>query len=99
MRLFPPTAFRPARPGSLTDIAFSASLGLALPSDWMEVHRSVFGIDSAQVPMRSVPDSRDVAVLIGGTDPAKHPQSWYGAAYHSKARHPNHDSGIEDFLV
>ena len=35
------------------------------------------------IPVRSFTDFRDLAVLIGGPDPAQHPQSWYGAEYHA----------------
>jgi hypothetical protein len=50
------------------------------------------------IPVRSFTDFRDLAVLIGGPDPAQHPQSWYGAEYHAWLQQQYLGTGIEDFL-
>ncbi|WP_330448323.1 AAA family ATPase [Paracoccus marcusii] len=49
--------------------------------------------------MRSFTDFRDLAVLIGGHDPAQHPKSWYGAEYHAWLQQQYLGTGIEDFLA
>ena len=51
------------------------------------------------IPVRSFTDFRDLAVLIGGPDPAQHPQSWYGAEYHAWLQQQYLGTGIEDFLA
>lgn len=51
------------------------------------------------IPVRSFADFRDLAVLIGGPDPAQHPQSWYGAEYHAWLQQQYLSTGIEDFLA
>lgn len=50
------------------------------------------------IPMRSFTDFRDLVVLIGGPDPAQHPQSWYGAEYHAWLQQQYLGTGIEDFF-
>ena len=50
------------------------------------------------IPVRSFTDFRDLAVLIGGPDPAQHPQSWYGAEYHAWLQQQYLGTGIEDFF-
>ena len=50
------------------------------------------------IPVRSFADFRDLAVLIGGPDPAQHPQSWYGTEYHAWLQQQYLGTGIEDFL-
>jgi len=49
--------------------------------------------------VRSFTDFRDLAVLIGGHDPAQHPKSWYGAEYHAWLQQQYLGTGIEDFLA
>ena len=51
------------------------------------------------IPVRSFTDFRDLVVLIGGPDPAQHPQSWYGAEYHAWLQQQYLGTGIEDFLA
>ena len=51
------------------------------------------------IPVRSFTDFRDLAVLIGGPDPAQHPQSWYGAEYHAWLQQQYLGTGVEDFLA
>jgi len=51
------------------------------------------------IPVRSFTDFRDLAVLIGGPDPAQHPKSWYGAEYHAWLQQQYLGTGIEDFLA
>jgi hypothetical protein len=51
------------------------------------------------IPVRSFNDFRDLAVLIGGHDPAQHPKSWYGAEYHAWLQQQYLGTGIEDFLA
>jgi len=51
------------------------------------------------IPVRSFTDLRDLAVLIGGHDPAQHPKSWYGAEYHAWLQQQYLGTGIEDFLA
>jgi len=51
------------------------------------------------IPVRSFTDFRDLAVLIGGHDPAQHPQSWYGTEYHAWLQQQYLGTGIEDFLA
>ncbi len=51
------------------------------------------------IPVRSFADFRDLAVLIGGPDPAQHPQSWYGTEYHAWLQQQYLGTGIEDFLA
>ena len=51
------------------------------------------------IPVRSFTDFRDLVVLIGGHDPAQHPQSWYGAEYHAWLQQQYLGTGIEDFLA
>src|SRR3546814_6674934 len=40
--------------------------------------KSVQDWQGASIPVRSFTDFRDLAVLIGGPDPAQHPPPWYG---------------------
>ena len=51
------------------------------------------------IPVRSFTDFRDLVVLIGGHDPAQHPQSWYGAEYHAWLQQQYLGTGVEDFLA
>ena len=61
--------------------------------------KSVQDWRGASIPVRSFTDFRDLAVLIGGPDPAQHPQSWYGTERHAWLQAQHRDSGIEAFLA
>ena len=61
--------------------------------------KSVEDWRGASIPVRSFTDFRDLAVLIGGPDPAQHPQSWYGTERHGWLQAQHRDSGIEAFLA
>jgi hypothetical protein len=61
--------------------------------------KSVQDWRGGSIPVRSFADFRDLAVLIGGHDPAQHPQSWYGAEYHAWLQQQYLGTGIEDFLA
>lgn len=60
--------------------------------------KSVQDWRGASIPVRSFTDFRDLVVLIGGPDPAQHPQSWYGTERHAWLQAQHRDSGIEAFL-
>jgi hypothetical protein len=51
------------------------------------------------IPVRSFTDFRDLVVLIGGPDPAQHPQSWYGAEYHDWLQQQYRGTGIQDYFA
>jgi hypothetical protein len=51
------------------------------------------------IPVRSFTDFRDLVVLIGGPDPAQHPQSWYGAEYHAWLQQQYLGTGIQDYFA
>lgn len=51
------------------------------------------------IPIRSFVDFRDLAVLIGGADPAADPNTWYSAQHLQHARSVYAGSGIEEFLA
>lgn len=61
--------------------------------------KSVQDWGGASIPVRSFADFRDLAVLIGGADPAQHPESWYGTARHAWLQAQHRDSGVEAFLA
>ena len=61
--------------------------------------KSVQDWRGASIPVRSFTDFRDLAVLIGGPDPAQHPHSWYGTERHAWLQAQHRDSGIEAFLA
>ena len=61
--------------------------------------KSVQDWRGTSIPVRSFGDFRDLAVLIGGADPAQHPGSWYGAMRHAALQAEHRDSGIEAFLA
>jgi hypothetical protein len=61
--------------------------------------KSVQDWRGASIPVRSFTDFRDLVVLIGGPDPAQHPQSWYGTERHAWLQAQHRDSGIEAFLA
>src|SRR6476661_3999419 len=61
--------------------------------------KSVQDWTGASIPIRSFVDFRDLAVLIGGADPAADPNAWYSAQHHQHARGVYAGSGIEEFLA
>jgi hypothetical protein len=61
--------------------------------------KSVQDWKGASVPVRSFADFRDLAVLIGGADPAQDSASWYSASHLEHVRGLTRDSGIEAFLA
>ena len=61
--------------------------------------KSVQDWQGASIPVRSFTEFRDLAVLVGGPDPAQHPQSWYGSDYHAWLQAQHRDSGIEAFFA
>lgn len=52
----------------------------------------------ASISIRSFVDFRDLAVLIGGPDPAADANAWYSAQHHAHARGVYSGSGVEEFL-
>jgi len=61
--------------------------------------KSVQDWPGGSIPIRSFVDFRDMAVLIGGPDPAADPNAWYGAQHHQHARQVYAGSGVEEFLA
>ncbi|MBP7003522.1 ATP-binding protein [Amaricoccus sp.] len=61
--------------------------------------KSVQDWKGASIPVRSFADFRDLAVLIGGADPAQDAASWYSAPHFEHVRAAHRDSGIEAFLA
>jgi hypothetical protein len=61
--------------------------------------KSVQDWPGASIPVRSYKDFRDLAVLIGGSDPAADPNAWYSAGHHAHARTLHAESGLEAFLA
>jgi hypothetical protein len=61
--------------------------------------KSVQDWTGASIPIRSFVDFRDLAVLIGGPDPAADPNAWYSAQHHQHARNVYAGTGIEEFLA
>jgi hypothetical protein len=61
--------------------------------------KSVQDWPGSSIPIRSFVDFRDLAVLIGGPDPAADPNAWYSAQHHQHARGVYAGSGIEEFLA
>jgi AAA domain len=59
----------------------------------------VQGWKGASIPVRSFPDFRDLAVLIGGPDPAADPNAWYSTQHHQHARGIYAGSGVEELLA
>ena len=60
--------------------------------------KSVQNWPGTSIPIRSFVDFRDVAVLIGGPDPAADSNTWYSAQHHQHARGIYAGSGVEEFL-
>ena len=61
--------------------------------------KSVQDWPGASIPIRSFVDFRDLAVLIGGPDPAADPNAWYSTQHHHHARGVYAGTGIEEFLA
>ena len=61
--------------------------------------KSVQDWPGASIPIRSFVDFRDLAVLIGGPDPAADPNAWYSAQHHQHVRGVYAGSGIEELLA
>ena len=51
------------------------------------------------IPVRSFGDFRDLAVLIGGPDPAADPNAFYSAQHYQHVRSVYSGSGVEEFLA
>jgi hypothetical protein len=60
--------------------------------------KSVQDWPGASIPIRSFVDFRDLAVLIGGPEPAADPNAWYSAQHHQHACAVYAGTGIEQFL-
>ena len=60
--------------------------------------KSVQDWPGASIPVRSFTDFRDLAVLIGGPDPAADPSSYYSEQHYQHVRHVYAGSRIEAFL-
>ena len=61
--------------------------------------KSVQDWPGASIPVRSFGDFRDLAVLIGGADPAADPNAWYSAQHHQHARERLCRHRLEEFLA
>lgn len=61
--------------------------------------KSVQDWPGGSIPIRSFVDFRDLAVLIGGPDPAADPNAWYSAQHHQHTRTVYAGSGVEEFLA
>ena len=61
--------------------------------------KSVQDWPGASIPVRTFGDFRDLAVLIGGADPAADPNAYYGERHHQHVRGVYAGSGLEDFLA
>ena len=61
--------------------------------------KSVQDWPGASIPVRSFGDFRDLAVLIGGPDPAVDPNAFYSAQHHQHVRSVYAGSGVEEFLA
>lgn len=61
--------------------------------------KSVQDWPGSSIPIRIFVDFRDLAVLIGGPDPAADPNAWYSAQHHQHARGVYAGSGVEEFLA
>ena len=61
--------------------------------------KSVQDWPGGSIPVRSFPDFRDLAVLIGGPDPAADPNAWYSAHHHQHVRGIYAGTGVEEFLA
>jgi hypothetical protein len=70
-------------------VCLDLETGLKSVQDWR----------GASIPVRSFADFRDLAVLIGGADPAQDAASWYSASHFEHVRGVYRDSGLEAFLA
>ncbi len=61
--------------------------------------KSVQDWPGASIPVRTFADFRDLAVLIGGPDPAAPANAYYGEQHFQHARNIYTGSGIEEFLA
>ena len=61
--------------------------------------KSVQDWSGGSIPVRSFTDFRDLAVLIGGPDPAVDPNAWYSAQHHQHVRGVYAGSGVEEYLA
>ena len=61
--------------------------------------KSVQDWPGASIPIRSFPDFRDLAVLIGGADPAADANAWYSAQHHQHASGLYAGSGVEELVA
>jgi hypothetical protein len=69
-------------------VCFDLEAGMKSVQDWR----------GPSIPIRSFDDFRDLVIMIGGPDPAQHPDSYYGAGYHAHVQAKYADSGLEAFL-
>ncbi len=69
-------------------VCFDLEAGMKSVQDW----------HGPSIPIRSFADFRDLVILIGGPDPAQHPDSYYGPRYHAHVKSAYADSGLEAFL-
>ncbi len=69
-------------------VCFDLEAGMKSVQDWR----------GPSIPIRSFRDFRDLVILIGGPDPAQHPESYYGAGYHAHVQAQYAESGLEAFL-
>ena len=61
--------------------------------------KSVQDWPGASIPVRSFGDFRDLAVLIGGADPAADPNAYYSERHYQHVRSVYAGSGLEEFLA
>lgn len=61
--------------------------------------KSVQDWPGASIPIRNFVDFRDLAVLIGGPDPAADANAWYSAQHHQHVRAVYAGSGLEELLA
>ena len=69
-------------------VCFDLEAGMKSVQDWR----------GPSIPIRSFADFRDLVILIGGPDPAQHPDSYYGPSYYAHVQKAYADSGLEAFL-
>jgi len=70
-------------------VCFDLEAGMKSVQDW----------PGGSIPVRSFPDFRDLAVLIGGPDPAADPNAWYSAHHHQHVRGIYAGTGVEEYLA
>lgn len=69
-------------------VCFDLEAGMKSVQDWR----------GPSIPIRSFEDFRDLVILIGGPDPAQHPDSYYGPRYHAHVQAHYAESRLEGFL-